>query len=484
MVIVADPELCSYPVFTLRDFSDDKIPIVSAAGKADEMEERKETKWKHLTEDDRAMITMLLYEDHRFSQIGKIIGKDPTTISKEVEARRYKKESTYKPRHSCVNAAKCRRKGICTGKSGSCRIFCKECIWCTKNCDSFVPFVYDCCRENKAPYVCNGCEKYLYNRCRRHKYIYGAEHAQKQYRSILVESRMGADRTKDEMAIIEEIAGPLVDKGQPLFHIYKNHAHEIPVSLRTFYRYVDAGYIGIKNIDLRRVVRYRKRKHKKIRVKSMPELKIGHTYDKFLEFTAANPDVPISEMDIVEGKKSDKKKLLTLMRRDLRLMVIMLLPQKTTECAAEAINAIEETLTTELFEGLFPVILTDNDSAFANPKKFEVNEDGVVRTKLFYCEPNRSDQKGALEKNHEFIRYIIKRGKTFENLTDEKVADIMNHINNTARPDLGGDCPMALALRVFGGEMLAKIGMKLIPADEICLNPQLIRQAPAKYKVF
>jgi len=310
------------------------------------------------------------------------------------------------------------------------------------------------------------------------------ENAQKQYRSILVESRMGADRTEDEMAVIEEIAGPLVDKGQPLFHIYKNHAHELPVSLRTFYRYVDSGYIGIKNIDLRRVVRYRKRKHKKVRVKTMPELKIGHTYDKFLEFIDENPDVPISEMDIVEGKKSDKKKLLTLMRRDLKLMVIMLLPQKTTEYATEAIAALEEALTTELFEVMFPLILTDNDSIFANPKKFEVNEDGVVRTNLFYCEPNRSDQKGALEKNHEFIRYIIPRGKTFENLTDENVLDMMNHINNTARPDLGGECPMARALRVFDGEMLAKIGMKLIPADEVRLTARLIRQAPAKYKVL
>jgi len=286
------------------------------------------------------------------------------------------------------------------------------------------------------------------------------------------------------MAIIEDIVGPLVDKGQPLFHIYKNHGHELPISLRTFYRYVDSGYIGIKNIDLRRVVRYRKRKHKMVRVRSVPELKIGHTYDKFLEFVAENPDVPISEMDIVEGKKSDKKKLLTLMRRDLRLMVIMLLPSKTKECAVSAIGAIEEALGTEMFEGMFPVILTDNDSPFANPQEFEVNEDGVVRTKLFYCEPNRSDQKGALEKNHEFIRYIIPRGKTFENLTDEKVSDMMNHINNTARPDLEGDCPMALALRVLDGGMLAKIGMKLIPADEVCLKPRLIRQAPAKYKVF
>jgi len=286
---------------------------------------------------------------------------------------------------------------------------------------------------------------------------------------------MGADKTEDEIAVIAEIAGPLVDKGQPLSHIYAHHAHELPISMRTFYRYVDAGYIGIKNIDLRRVVRYKPRKHKKVRINAMPELKVGHTYDKFIEFVAENSDVPISEMDIVEGKKSDKQKLLTLMRRDLRLMVIMLLPQKTKECAVSAINALEEALGTEMFEKMFPVILTDNDSPFANPKEFEVNGDGEVRTKLYYCEPYRSDQKGALEKNHEYIRYIIPRGKTFSNLTEEEVSLMMNHINSTARPDLCGDCPMALALRELGGETLAKIGMKLIPADEVCLKPRLVR---------
>ena len=441
------------------------------------MEKRNENKWKHLTEDDRARIAVLLSEGRRFYQIGEIIGKDPTTIAKEVKARRYKKESNHKPGHTCIKAAKCRRQNICLDRHGICSIFCSKCPWCTRHCDSFVPFVIECCRENKTPYVCNGCERYTHRMCRRHKYIYGATIAQKQYRSILVEARLGADRTEDEMAAIAELAGPLVDKGQPLFHIYKHHAHELPISVRTFYRYVDAGYIGIKNIDLRRVVRYRKRKHKKVRVKSMPELKIGHTYDKFLEFVSENPDVPISEMDIVEGKRSDKQKLLTLMRRDLRLMVIILLPRKTMDCAVEAINKIEEALTMELFEALFPVILTDNDSAFANPKRFEVNEDGVVRTKLFYCEVNRSDQKGAIEKNHEFIRYIIKRGRTFSNLTEEKVTDMMNHINSTARPDLGGECPMALALRALGYETLARLGMKLIPADEVCLKPQLIKQA-------
>jgi hypothetical protein len=53
----------------------------------------------------------------------------------------------------------------------------------------------------------------------------------------------------------------------------------------------------------------------------------------------------------------------------------------------------------------------------------------------------------------------------------------MNHINSIARPELGDKSPMELALREFGEETLAKLGMKLIPPDEVCLTPQLIKPA-------
>jgi IS30 family transposase len=185
-------------------------------------------------------------------------------------------------------------------------------------------------------------------------------------------------------------------------------------------------------------------------------------------------------MDIVEGKKSDRKKLLTLMPRDLRLMLIVLLESKAMDSAISAVDWIQDALGddgADAFAALFGTVLTDNDTAFADPARFESDADGAVRTKLFYCGPNRSDQKGSLEKNHEFIRYAIPKGKTFEGLTKENVRDLMNNINSTARPDLGDKSPMELALREFGGETLAKLGMELIPPDEVCLKPQLIQPA-------
>ena len=91
------------------------------------MENGNEKKWKHLTEDDRSRIAALLSEGLRFSKIGEIIGKDPTTIAKEVKARRYKVWSKYSPKHPCMNGMKCRRKDVCPDRYGSCGIVCSDC---------------------------------------------------------------------------------------------------------------------------------------------------------------------------------------------------------------------------------------------------------------------------------------------------------------------------------------------------------------------
>jgi len=429
---------------------------------------------KHLTQDDRHRIDKLIREGLNFKTIGEILGKDPTTISKEVKRHRFFKRSHKKRSHPCRKSTYCTRKNICKSREGKCKTLCKTCIWCTKHCKAFAD--WKCNRFEKPPYVCNSCYRHIYGQCTMDKYVYDPVHAHNTYETELSFSRQGADRTVAEMSLIETLCAPLIKKGQPLSHIYAYHADEISISQRTFYRYVNAGYIGLMNIDMRRVVRYKKRKRHRT-PKPVPEVKIGHTYDCFLAFREENQAMRIAEMDFVMGKISDRKVLLTIMPRDLRLMLIILIERKTINNAIAAIDNIEDALGTDIFSGLFPVILTDNDVAFAGPARFEANADGVLRTKLFYCDPYRSGQKGALEKNHEYIRYIIPKGKSFANLTDDIVRNMMNHINSTARPDLGGKNPMELALQEFGERPLAKLGMKLIPPDEVCLKTSLIRAA-------
>lgn len=55
--------------------------------------------------------------------------------------------------------------------------------------------------------------------------------------------------------------------------------------------------------------------------------------------------------------------------------------------------------------------------------------------KLFFCEPNRSDQKARIEKNHTLIRDILPKGSSFDDLTREDINRICSHISYQQRKE-------------------------------------------------
>ena len=99
----------------------------------------------------------------------------------------------------------------------------------------------------------------------------------------------------------------------------------------------------------------------------------------------------------------------------------------------EAIGKLYEVLGHELFKKYFPVILTDNGSEFKTLESLELDNRVNQRTKIFYCFPMASYQKPYVEKNHEYIRYIITKGTSLNNRTQEEITLMMNHINNVSR---------------------------------------------------
>ena len=156
-------------------------------------------------------------------------------------------------------------------------------------------------------------------------------------------------------------------------------------------------------------------------------------------------------------------------------MLAFLLDGKEMDGPVKTFDDLEERLGKEIFRELFPVVLTDNGSEFADPDLFEYSPDGARRMKLFYCDPRHSEQKGEIEKNHEYIRYVLPSGSSFDDLTQEKVDLMMSHINNTARPSLQGKTPIELALQHFGSDTVGKLGLQIIKADDVCLKPKLLK---------
>lgn len=423
----------------------------------------------HLTLSDRIVIESSLRDGSSFKQIAQELGKDPSTISKEVRGH-YKvvEKDTFNP---CIHRRECKHYAdLCNpckfkwGKS------CKQCTGCFTHCPDFEE--KHCIKLQKPPYVCNGCKER--NGCKLRRHLYDAKFAQTEYETVRSESRQGFATTPAELKRIDDVIAPLVKQGQSIHQICANNTDLIMLDERTIYNYIDAGLLSVGNLDLPRKVRYKARKKKKpLRVDKQCHL--GRTYDDFLEYTAANPDIPVVEIDSVEGRKGGKV-LLTLFFRNCNLMLAYIRDANTARSVTEIFQGLYESLGRETFCRLFPIILTDRGSEFTDPVSLECDEWGEVRTRVFYCDPQRPDQKGGAEVTHEFIRRILPKGTSFNDLTQDDISLMMSHINSYTRKKLNNRSAHQLFSFFYGENVLDVLNIRKVPANDINLTPRLLKK--------
>jgi transposase, IS30 family len=428
---------------------------------------------RHMSLDDRIYIQQALEKGLSFKDIAKFLCKDPTTISKEVKKHRlFKQRNTFAATHSgCKNRATCTLTNVCNRPIPCGKKRCANCSQCKLRCKQFIKD--ECPKIKRAPHVCNGCETKM--QCRFDKYFYKAVAAQDHYKSLLSASRDGINISEAALYDLDALVEPLILRGQSIAHIYAKHAEDIPCSSRTLYNYIANNLLSVKNIDLPRKVRYKPRKKHKKPIRDAIWLE-GRKYSDFTKYLEENSDTSVVEMDTVEGVKGGKV-LLTMLFRNSRLMIAFLLPDKTQKSVLKIFQHLEEELGTLLFKMTFPLILTDNGSEFLNPIMLENGIDTTIRTNIFYCDPNRSCQKGALEKNHEFIRYIYPKGSTFDNCTQKDITLMINHINSTARACLNSQTPFELASLLLDQFVIKTLALKKIEHDMVTLKPMLIKNS-------
>ena len=308
------------------------------------------------------------------------------------------------------------------------------------------------------------------------KKIYSSKYANDCYREVLSSSREGINQTPESIQKMNDILTPLIKKGQSIAHIYATHAEDLKCSKRTTYTYIDAGIFEVRNIDLRRKVKYKKRKKATETSAKSREYRIDHNYEDFQKYIEKKPDVSIVEMDCVEGNAEGHKVLLTFTFRKTNLMLIFLLENQTQEEVLKVFTWLEAKLGTARFKKLFEVILTDGGSEFADRIGIETATDGKAqRTIVLYCDPYSFWQKGCCEKNHEYIRYVRKKGSTFDDLDQKKITLLANHINNTKRDSLNGHSPFELSQLLLDKHLLSAMKYKLIAPDDVTLTPELLK---------
>lgn len=430
---------------------------------------------KFFTYEDRLTLQKYLKESLSFKEIARRLHKNPTTISREV--RKYSSDvATGSPGYSfnaCRDRFSCKKKGLCNKEcTRVSAAYCRLCQKCNDNCPDFIQEI--CTARFRVPYVCNGCEQFY--KCTLLKSIYDAEHAHVKAHETISESRSGLCISEAEIARLNTIISPLVQQGQSIHQIYVSHENELMCSEKTIYNYIDACLLDVRNIDLPRKVKFRER-YKKPEFKVDKGCRIGRNYDSFQNFIDRHPDTAIVQMDSVIGTKGGKC-LLTVHFVETSLMLAFLRDSNTSQSVIDVYNGLDQKLGRELFRKLFPVILTDNGSEFSNPKAIEYGPEKYdnLRTQIFYCDAGSPHQKGAIEVNHSLIRRVLPKGAGFNHLDQEDITRMMNHINSYKRKKLNNRSPYETFSFYHGEEVLHKLGISPVPADEILLKPNLLKR--------
>ena len=423
---------------------------------------------KHLTLSDRVVIESGLDAGKSVRTIASELNKSPSCISREI----HKNIIKYMHRtNNCANTS-CNKRYVC-GET-FCRRKCISCNRCTIICPEYIPKKCPY-KENRVLKLCNGCP--TFKSCKRDKERYEAYGADERYHQKLREYREGFDLTIQEIEDIDKLVSPLVKKGLSPYAIKQSLGNQISVSESTLRRLIDSCKLDARRIDLRDAVKRKRRKTHRNVMKSeiISELKKGRLYSDYLDYINENDTIAV-QMDCVEGIKDDNKTLLTLHIPIYHFQLAFIMDYHTSDCVVEVLDLLEYSLGKELYSEVFGLILTDNGHEFTDINRMERSVFGGQRTKIFFCEPNRSDEKAECETNHKMIRYILPKGTSFEELTQSDICLMMSHINSYNRKSLFGKTPFELASSVIPNEFFDILGIEYIPTSSLNLTPSLLRK--------
>lgn len=422
----------------------------------------------------RIAIESGLYQRESFKKISEKIGISAHSISNEIRLNRTLVPGEKPYGKDCIFAGTCKRRNLCGNTECN-----KNCVRCQKfNCIEICGR-YDnspCSLLSKPPYVCNVC--FQRRKCKKDRAYYISNQADAASKRRYSKARSKTHADSEELERIDKLVAPLLRKGQPISHIFAAHGDEIGVSRRTLYRYIDSGFMEITNFDLRRKLSYKQRKKKRKESEAFQnqEFRQTRTYTDFLKYMEKHPDTKVVEMDTVNGCREKGKRMLTFLFRGSNLMLIILMRDGKAATVVEQFDYLTSLVGVESFRKIFPVILTDNGSEFKYTQELEKTDQGEKRTRLFYCDPQASWQKAQLEKNHEYIRYVLPKGKSFNPYTQDDMVLLMNNINSTRREKLNGNTPFETERRKEVMLLLELMGLKQIPSDEVNLNPALLKK--------
>lgn len=339
-----------------------------------------------------------------------------------------------------------------------------------------------CERLQSWPRCCNGCKRRAGYGCgRRPKVFYSARMAQAAADAELSESRRGIDETELSVAAKLDAIRDGLARGLSPEQIAATRP-DLGLSTSTIYRWVDAGYADMTNLDLRRKVGYKPRR------RSAPRRATSHSERRSHDAFSRLPEDERAgawETDTVEGAAADAARLLTLYHRPTSFQLAIPVPDGTCGSVRAALRLVAGALGGDGVRRVFRLVVTDNGAEFADEGALAAllgERDG--ETRLYYCDPMRADQKGGCERNHVEIRKLLPKGRgiRFDRLTREDASLVMSQVNSEPRGKLAWRAPSEMLVAALGDDgraLMEAFGVELLDPSGLDLTPGCVERARA-----
>lgn len=417
---------------------------------------------KHIDYDGLLRLYKYLSLGYPCEKITQLVNKNRTTIYRLIiKNSRWDASKCFaypgNPRYrQCASLLKCKADGLDR---------------CPHDCPRYEKWV--CPILKKFPYICNFCERR--NSCKREKRLFNPEEAYVKRMDRLSEAKRTPGVSKEELRDFDDLISPLVKQGISIEAIYSAVGKACPVSSRTARNYINKGYLAAKRIDLRNAVaREYSDSYKYRRIGKNPLLKVDRTWACFQEYMTSRDQGDVTQLDTVHGRKKDRKCILTIHHPSTKFQIGRLLESCSADEVNRQIGEIRSLIGDDYYFKFFRVMLCDNGPEFDQMPDLEADRDtGEAYARVFYTRPYCSGDKGSCERNHELFRYVVPKGKSLDDLTQDDVNFIFSNINSYPRKSLGYQCPVDLANAWVGKDFATKLGILKIPFKQLTFKKKL-----------
>lgn len=270
--------------------------------------------------------------------------------------------------------------------------------------------------------------------------VYCADTAERKYREHLA-AKGPALKIGNDHRLAEYIEDKIAEEGYSPAAVLgeikvKGLEFDTSICETTLYSYIKKGVF--LTLESGHLPRKGKKKRSYDRVQSVAARPAaGDSIEKRPPEIDTREDVGHWEMDCVVGKKKTKEALLVMSERKTRKEIIIKIKDKTAGSVVSALDNLERRYGA-MFGRVFKTITVDNGSEFSDCAGMERSclHEGS-RTKVYYCHPYSSYERGTNENINGMIRRRFPKGTDFGPVTDDQVQAVEDWLNNYPREILG-----------------------------------------------